>query len=61
MAAIMSPSSGSAVIRPTTRFLGLASAWTMREMSYSKKRSRSGWKNGMTCSSSVLLVPARPK
>ena len=59
--AIMSPSSGSELISPTTMLFGTASAWTSRVRSYSRKRSRSGGKKAMTCWSSVELVPARPK
>ena len=56
IAAIMSPSSGRLLISPTTVLFGTASVWTSLVRSYSRKRSRSGEKNGMTCWSSVELV-----
>ena len=55
------PSSGRLVMRPTTRFLGLASVKISLVRSYSRKASRSVVKNGMVASVSVELLPTRPK
>ena len=47
--AAMSPSSGKLLIKPTTVFFGKARLWMSLVRSYSRKRSRSGEKNAMTC------------
>ena len=46
--------------RPMTPGVVSASALIRRAMSYSRKASLSGWKNGMISSSPTLFVPASP-
>ena len=56
-----SPFSDRDDMTPTTGRRGLDNSWTRRVRSYSRKRSRSGWKKATVRSSSTRLLPTRPK